>query len=213
MIATLALLMAAQTTSIYPTDDVWIYNFAPDQTSDPFLRCWGYEGKSVADPEVGDGAGSWSVMKFDLSKLPEGNPTSAELTLYFVPNPNIDEELGKKFPIEVRKVSSKFEEENFKLDDAINILPKGVKESLLASSPVVMYSNATGPTKITIKLMAEDGKFLSYLKEARASQTKELAFALTSGLTPSEAGESLIYKWYSTNSEQATKPTLSLKFD
>lgn len=212
MIAALALLAAAQTVSIHPTDDIWVYHFAADQTSDPFLRCWGSEGKAVGDEGIGD-AGSWSVMKFDVSKLPEGKLTSAELNLYFVPNPNIDEEMGKKFPLEIRQVTSKFEEENYKHDDSESIRPKTGKEFLLASGPIVMYDNASGPSKITIKLSAEDGKFLTYLKEARASQTKELAFAITSGLTPDEAGESLIYKWYSTNSEKGTKPTLTLNFE
>jgi hypothetical protein len=212
MITALALLAAAQTTSLHPTDDIWVYNFAADQASDPFNRCWGSEGKSVGDDNVGD-AGSWSVMKFDIGKLPEGKLTSAELSLYFVPNPSIDDDLGKKFPIEVRSVTSKFEEENFKFENASNIRPKTGKESLITTSPVTMYANASGPTKITIKLLTENGKFQSYLKEALSSQNKELAFAITSALTPEEAGESLIYKWYSTNSDEATKPTLTLTFE
>lgn len=212
MITALALLAAAQTINLHPTDDIWVYHFAADQASDPFLRCWGTDGKAIGDENAGD-AGSWSVMKFDISKLPAGKLTSAELNLYFVPNPNLDEELGKKYPLQIRSVTSKFEEENFKMENAASILPKAGKESLIATAPVVMYSNATGPTKITIKLGAEESKFMAYLQDARKSSTKELAFSISSALTPDEAGESLIYKWYSTNSEEATKPTLTLNFE
>ena len=212
MISALVLLAAAQTVSLHPTDDIWVYHFAADQTSDPYLRCWGADGMSAADPNVGD-AGSWSVMKFDLSKLPSGKLTSAELNLHFVPNPNIDEELGKKFPIEVRSVTTKFEEENYANDQGESIRPKAGKETLLASAPVIMYSNAEGSAKITIKFSVADGNFMTALKAAQNSTSKELAFALTSALTPDEAGESMIYKFFSTNSEEKTKPTLSLKFE
>lgn len=210
MITALTLLAAAQTITLNPTDDVWVYKFAADQTSDPFLRCWGTDSKSVADPDAGE-AGSWSVMKFDISKLPTTKLTSATLDLYFVPNPNIDEALGKKYPIEVRTVSSKFEEENFSLDQAASIKP--TLDSLIATNPVTLYSNAEGPSKVTINLLAKQGSFEKILAEAQKSQSKELAFALTSALTPDEAGESLIYKFYSTNSEKSTRPTLTLNFE
>ncbi|MFM9874316.1 MAG: DNRLRE domain-containing protein [Fimbriimonadaceae bacterium] len=212
MITALALFAAAQTVNLHPTDDIWVYGFAADQASDPFLRCWGSDGKAVGDENIGD-AGSWSVMKFDISKLPASKLTSAELTLYFVPNPNIDEELGKKFPIQIRSVTPNFSENSFKFENASTIRPKSGKESIIATSPVAMYANASGPTKITIKLGSEDSKFMAALQDARKTSNKELAFALTSALTPDEAGESLIYKCYSTNSEEATKPTLTLNFE
>jgi hypothetical protein len=205
--ATLAL---AATITLNPSDDVWVYKFAADQTSDPYLRCWGSDGKSVADPGAGE-AGSWSVMKFDVSKVNFTKLTGAELDLYFVPNPNIDEETGKKYPIEVRLITPKFEEENFELAKAEAIRPSNDQTKLLAKAPVVMYANTEGPAKITVKFTAES--FSKALTEAKKSETKELAFAITTALTPTEAGESLIYKFYSTNSAAATKPTLKLFLD
>lgn len=212
MIAALALLAAAQTVSLVPTDDVWVYHFAADQTSDPFLRCWGSEGLSSAEPNIGD-AGSWSVMKFDISKIPAGKLAHATLTLYFVPNPNIDAETGKKYPIEVRASSTDFEEENYSNDNSAKIRPKADKAFLLATKPIEFYANASDPVKVDIDLGGEDGKFMAALQDARKSAKHELGLALTSALTPDAAGESMIYKFYSRNSEKATRPILTLEFE
>ncbi|MBL8068346.1 MAG: hypothetical protein JNM28_07835 [Armatimonadetes bacterium] len=212
MTAALALLFAAQTATLAPTDDVWVYHFAPDQTSDPFLRCWGAEGLSSADPNIGD-AGSWSAMKFDVSKLPSGKLLGTTLTLYFVPNPNIDPEIGKKYPLEVRSTSAEFEEENFSFEGAEKIRPKADKAFLLATKPIEFYANATEPVKVEIDLGGSEGKFMAALQQARKSPKHELGLAFTTALTPDEAGESMIYKFYSRNSEKATQPVLTLKFE
>src|SRR3954469_4487441 len=101
MLAALALSLAATTLSLNPTDDVWVYPHASDQ-KDVYLRVWGAEGrdspKKVA--EVQDFSPSY--LRFDVSKVPAGKVTSAQLILTHVANPGYAQDYAKDNPLRAR---------------------------------------------------------------------------------------------------------------
>lgn len=57
-----ALSQAQSTYQAGPTDDVWVYSFAGDQTTDGFLRAWG-NGVTSVGPNPPDSAFSYSYLK------------------------------------------------------------------------------------------------------------------------------------------------------
>jgi hypothetical protein len=100
-----------------PTDDVWVYHFAQDQTSDPYLRCWGADGASVG-PRGGQLTFSYSLLKFDVPKeLATADVTGAKLTVWHVAEAGFDETTAKASPLEARAVDGSFEEENWTFEE------------------------------------------------------------------------------------------------
>ncbi len=211
MILSLALFAASTKLALHPIDDVWVYPHAADQR-EPYLRFWGSGGDSV--PLDGSETSiSWSVLKFDLSKIPAGKLEKATLTVWLIPGTILKQGDVDESPIEVRAVSSKFEEESFTFHEAPLVLPSPEAPDLFGTGSPVIYDNAEKPAKTEINLLAKESTFAKYLEIARTSRQKELGLALTSKLDPSTGGQGLIYKIFSTNAEdKALRPQLELSF-
>ena len=206
MLSLLASIVLDQTLTIEPSDDVWVYVHAQDQSSDPYLRAWGTEGDSV-----GPGA-SFSVLKFDLSTLPEGQIISAKLVLTSPGEIGYIKEDSEKSPIQVRIAPSKFEEENFSFATADSVRPASGEGSIFGSTAVTPSADQKD-FKVEINLMPKSSKFLTSVSEVTKTPNKLIGLALTSVLDPAQAGEGGIYKFYSRNNSDETKrPKLVFQF-
>ncbi|MDK3157654.1 hypothetical protein QPK87_13860 [Kamptonema cortianum] len=208
MISTLALIYLAKSVELTPIDDVWVYPHSSDQVGDHYLRCWGSGGQSVADVSRGAASVSWSCLKFDLSGI-EGSIKSAKLVLW-LPHPRgFTPDQAKEAPIEVRLVSSKFEEETFTFDDAKDVMPGRDVASILGMlSPDLPDDEKSLSISIPLN---KDGA-MKRLNEL-AKGDKVFAVALTSKIDPETAGEGGIYKFFSRNGPAPTRPKLILEID
>lgn len=209
MIAALAL---ATETSLIPTDDVWVYMHAPDQTSDVFLRAWGSEDGSFGADEFGT-VGSWSVIKFDVSTVPTGKTLKSASLMLWVPEGDlgISTEESKAQPLEVRRVGSDWEEENYTFSKAKTVVPGAKKEDVFGT--VAVEDPGSGEAfAITIDLTKEGSTFAEHLKAALSTQKKDLGLALTTKLAPGMMGDGGIYKVYSRSAERQYRPKLTLVF-
>ncbi|MBX3114048.1 MAG: hypothetical protein KF836_05725 [Fimbriimonadaceae bacterium] len=210
MLTSLAFLVAGSTLALTPTDDIWIYPHASDQT-DPYLRFWGSEGASLPDPNF-DFSGAWSCLKFDLSKAPSKELKSAKLTIWLIPGSTITQDVADKYPIEVRMGSTQFTEKTFDLGQTAKVTPPASELAIFGLSKVKLYDNNDKATKIEIDLMAGKSTFAKYFKDSTAVKDKQLGLALTSAIDPAEVGQSGIYKIYSRNADNEFKPKLDLTF-
>lgn len=211
MVLALTLLAASSKLALNPIDDVWVYPHATDQR-EPYLRFWGSNGESV--PLDGSETSiSWSVLKFDLAKLPGGKLEKATLTVWLIPGSTLSQADVDEHPIEVRAVSPGFEEESFAFGEAKLVLPSPESTDLFGKGSPQIFDNADKPQKAEINLLVKDSTFAKYLEKAGQTRQKELGLALTSTIDPSTAGEGLIYKIFSTNAEdKALRPRLDLTF-
>lgn len=203
----LLLAMAApQDVVLEPTDDVWVYQFAQDQTEDAYLRVWGGEEGAVG--KSADGF-SYSCLKFALPpSLPGQKLKSAKLVLLHGAEPNWDPENAKKNPVEVRALSSEWEEENWQFDMGAKVRPQAGDGAVLGTgfSP----PNGDQPFKVEVDLMGEKGGFLAVFEAAQGSSNRQLGLALTSKLQPD--GEGSTYRFYSRNNDAEKRPKLVLTF-
>ena len=214
MLAALCLVSAfASSVEVAPaSDDIWIYPHASDQVSDAFLRCWGSNGFAVSDPESSDAATSWSCLKFDLSTIKTtGEIKSAKLVLYMVAGIELTKEDTKKWPLQARAVTTRFEEETFTFDLAKTVMPKGDKESVFGEASPEPNSDEN-PTKVEIDLMKGPAKFGKWYEECLATPNKLVGLAITSTLDPQEAGDGQIYKFHSRNGDKKLVPTLVIEY-
>lgn len=188
-------------------DDIWVYPHSFDQ-ADASLRAWGSGGRSVPDGKEA-GSISWSCLKFDVSSLPEdAKISSAKLIIFFPAVPAFTNEQAKAAPLEVRSVSLDFEEETFKFGFAEKVFPKAGDEGLFGTGSPDLTDNADAPHRFEIDLMKGKADFAKALTEARKSQNKQVALALTSKIDPEEAGDGGVYKLFSRNAEKAVRPVL-----
>ena len=195
--------LLAALAALTPTDDVWVYHFAQDQTTDPYLRCWGADGASVG-PRGGQLTFSYSLLKFDVPKdLASADLTGAKLTVWHVADAGFDEATAKASPLEARAVDGAFEEENWTFEDFPKCFPVAGEKGLFGSGWTAPSVN-DAPFAIEIDLMSGGGDF----KTAVASGT--VTIALTSSIDPSGAGENNIYKMYSRSAKEEVRPVLTL---
>lgn len=212
MLTAVALLASAltsvQETTLEPSDDVWVYQFAEDQTQDPYLRIWSSDGQAVGDSFEGHLSFSYSGLKFDVSKV-EGTVKSAKLVLTHAEGASYSEADSKSNPIEVRTLPSDWNEANWQYEKATKIHPVKDPATIFGTG----FGDPAGGDKeftITIDLMAGPGNFGSALEAARTSTTKTLAVSLTSKLSPEGQGEGFVYKFFSRNNDPAKRPKLVL---
>ncbi len=211
MFASLALLSLA-TFTLEPSDDVWVYQHAQSQASDPFLRACGVDGRDLAIEGEDVTATSWSVLKFDLATAPKGTLKSAKLVLPAPGDLDLLKEETEKHPILVRPAPVAFEEETFQFGNAEKVFPDRKAEAVFGSAPAT--STLSGQDfKIEIDLFKGKGGFKAYYDKAQATPNKLLGLALTSVLNPETAGDGAIYKVYSRNAEPARRPKLILELE
>lgn len=198
--------------TLNPTDDIWVYQHAPDQTADEYIRCWAVSGKPF-DVTDGNVAGSWSCLKFDIRKLPANKKLlSAKLTLTASADANYIHEDTKKGPLQVRAVTNVFEEENFNFGMAAKVVPSSDKKDIFAVvSPEPPGNQEDFP--VEIDLLKDKSAFANYLAKQKAETRQELSLALTSLLDPSATEEGSIYKFYSRNADKKKQPVLMLEFE
>jgi hypothetical protein len=186
-----------------PTDDVWVYHFAQDQTSDPYLRCWGADGASVG-PRGVQLTFSYSLLKFDVPKeLATADVTGAKLTVWHVAEAGFDETTAKASPLEARAVDGSFEEENWTFEEFGRCFPVAGPKGLFGSGWTAPPVN-DAPFAIEIDLTTGEAD----IKKAVASGT--VTIALTSAIDPSGASENNIYKLYSRSAKEEVRPVLTL---
>lgn len=203
--------LASSTFTVEPTDDVWVYMHAAPQSSDPYLRAWGIDGRDLALEREDVTATSWSTLKFDLSKAPTGTLKFAKLVLTAPAELDLPKEETEKTPLNVRPAPVTFEEETFTFGDAEKVFPTRGPEAIFGkASPVPTLDGKD--FKIEIDLLQGKG-FKEYLAKSLATPNKLLGLALTSALDPAAAGDGAIYKVYSRNAEPEKRPKLTLEFE
>lgn len=202
----------AQSFSLSPTDDAWVYPHASEGAVDPFLRVWGSAGRAVA-PSAGDVENySYSYLKFAVDKLPADKELeSATLVLTPSGKPEMPEN-RKDFPLEVRPLVGDFKESDWAYDKINSIFPNATE----IFGKGVIESKGEGDQKtyeIRIDLTGEKSKFKDALK-ALVTSKSPLNLALASKVDPAEQGRAGVYKVYSNNNkDENLKPTLILRYN
>ncbi|MCW5937777.1 MAG: hypothetical protein KIT11_10790 [Fimbriimonadaceae bacterium] len=212
LLAFLVVTSAEKTVTLDPTDDIWVYQFAQDQTSDPYLRLWGAGDTAVSEITPGHLGFSYSGLKFSLPADADGTLKSAKLVLTHSGDPGFEEEAAKANPIEARAMSASFEEENWDYSMAAKVHPV-VEDSSVFGSGWAYAQSAETPFKIEIDLLKGPNDFRKLLDKAREDSGRAVVLALTTKLTPEQAGESSIYKVFSRSAEEDRRPKLVLTFE
>jgi hypothetical protein len=197
-------LLAPQTVELTPTDDVWVYPHAGDPQTDEFLRVWGTAGQAVSgDPAAAEEYG-YSYLRFDISKLPNKKPTSAELVLIHVPDPGWQPADSKSAPLEVRILNKDFTEKTWDYGKAKDIFPPSGKGAVVATTFADKVETGK-PVVFRVDLMKDADKF--------KLNGNTVTFALTSSIDPANIGNQAVYKFYSKDTAKAElRPKLILKF-
>ncbi len=213
-----ALLSAAiaisSTVELNPTDDIWAYPHAEDQMTDPYLRIWGQEGKSVWPAGEDGEAYGISLLKFDLSKIEVGKKLkSAKLILTHAEGIGITAEISKKMPLEVRWVDGSFKERGWEYSQITKLRPKDDAKSIIATGFLSGFT-ADQPHPMEVDMFAGPLNFADIYLEAAKAKPAELRFALTSTISPAELGRTAVYKFYTKDCENPKyKPVLRLEFE
>ena len=190
------------TVTLNPTDDVWVYPHSSDPANDPFFRIWGAEGNSVATSAGDSGQFSYGYLRFDISNLPKDKKLiGARLILTQVENPSYTPELSKQTPLEVRALTSEFDEKTWKYESSAKVSPVTGKDQYFGSGTL----NA-GSLTISIDLLKGKAIF------AEALKGPSLNLALVSALDPSQS-ERAMYKISTRDSkDEKIRPRLELDF-
>lgn len=204
MVASLVCL--ALTLELTPTDDIWVYSHASDQVNDPFLRVWGSNGEAVTG-SGGDSPASWSLLSFDLTKLPSGvKLTSAKLVLHQVPKPTFSYEDSVSTPVEVRPVKAGFKEKDWSIADADDYKPDAGDNAVYGSAAVKPGADDQ-PVKVEIDLLSGKRDLRAEIEKALAGD-KQLGLALASRIEIGTTRKT--YKFYSRAAEDKLRPRLVL---
>ncbi len=210
MVSALALALAVGATPVViePTDDVWVYQFAQDQTSDPYLRAWGADGRAVGEVGADHMGFSYSLLKFTVPKdLPEVG--KATLRLVHTAEPGFDAETAKANPVEARPATSGFDEANWEAVMAKTCHPVA-DDGTVFGTGWAYPGDAEKPFAVEVDLLAGPNDFRKALAAAAESPNRTLVLALTTRLSPEGAGESSIYKFYSRHNDPDLRPRLTI---
>lgn len=208
-----ALLMSAQSydVTLEPTDDVWIYQFAEDQSSDEFLRTWGSDEGAVGSSFEGHLSFSYSCLKFSLPmSLPGSKLKSAKLVLMHTPDPGWSAENGEKHPVEVRSVTTNWDEKSWTNEMSVKVHPSADAATIYGTA-WVKPPESSQAFKFEIELMKDKSGFSKAFDVAVADPNRTIGLALTSTLQPE--GENSVYKFYSRSNAEELRPKLVLTFD
>lgn len=196
--------------TLEPTDDVWVYQFAEDQTNDEFLRVWGSDGTAVGTSFEGHLSFSYSCLKFSLPKdLPGQTLATAKLVLTHTPEAGWTEKDSKANPVEARMLPTDWNESNWSYENAKKIHPTASASEIFGTGSAAPAPDDQ-PFVIEVNLMEKDGVFAKVFNEASNDPSRILAMALTSKLEAN--GENSVYKFYSKSNEAKLRPKLVLTF-
>ncbi len=205
MVTALLLASVVGTYSLAPTDDVWIYQHADDQTADPLLRVWGDGVSSVGDP--GESQFSISLVRFDIGavKEPTKDVKKATLVLWVDGETSMTEADSKASPLEVRLVDATFDEKKWSFEQYSKYMPVSGAESLIGKGSAKPGGDGK-PFKLEVDLLAGKADFRKSVEGKKA-----LAFALS---TKMAAGgpDGPYYRIHSRSSEEKYRPVLVLEF-
>lgn len=197
-------LLAPQTFTLMPTDDIWVYPHATDPAGDPFLRVWGVDGDAV--PSSAEDADSFSMgyLKFSLAAIPKGlELASAKLVVHQLPPAGYTLEDAKAAPLEARLLSPKFAEKGWSSEVLATVLPK--QDDLLGQASPDAIDGST--ITISIDLMNDPARLKKALEES------EIGIALTSTINAADLGRAAIYKIYSREEKDSNLvPKLVLEY-
>jgi hypothetical protein len=182
--------------------------------TDPFLRIWGQEGKSVWPAGEDGEAYGISLMKFDLSKIEAGKKLKgAILVLTHAEGIGITAEISKKMPLEIRWVEGAFKERGWEYSQISKLRPNDNAKAIIGTGFLSGFK-ADLPHPMEIDLFSGPLKFADIFSEAAKAKPAELRFALTSTINPGDLGRSAVYKFYSKDCENPKfKPVLKLEFE
>jgi len=206
-----ALVMSVQDTDVTlePSDDVWVYQFAEDQTSDEFLRAWGCDDGAVGKSFEGSLNFSFSCLKFKPPMpLPNTKLKSAKLVLTHVPDAGWAVDSIDKHPLEARSMTGTWDEQSWAYEKAAKVHPLPEANAVFGTG----WAKPSGdkPFKIEIDLMKGPGNFEKTFQDAINDPKAGLSIALTTTLLPD--GENSVYKLYSKSNEADLRPKLVLGF-
>ena len=189
-----------------PVADVWVYEHASDQDSYEYLYAWGSGTKSFEESYPPSSDYSYSYLSFDLSKLNAADVklTEAKLVLTAVASEVRTAELMKKFPLEARAVSPKFDEKTWSYGGKN---PAPGKALFGVGEPEGFKQD--GEYKIVIDLLKEPKAFTESFASALAGD-KKLGIALSTKMSPQDL-ENAYYKLYSKDGDKKLVPQLILK--
>lgn len=210
-----ALTQAQSTYQAGPTDDIWVYSFAGDQTTDGFLRAWG-DGATSIGPNPPDSSFSHSYLKWDLSAIPNGAYIVQEAKLLvtqqvtLTTQPGYSQAVGNANPLEARPVGDDFNEVDWIFGDPANPFPGDPRFGTgdLSNYIAAGTPNVTG-FEIPIDLLA-GGDFNTYFNAA-VNGGDGLALALTSQLNPAGPGGAT-YRLYSKDNPLQLGPSLLIRY-
>jgi hypothetical protein len=199
-----------------PTDDVWVYSFAGDQTTDGFLRAWG-NGVTSIGPNPPDSNFSYSYLKWDLAAIPNGAYIVQEAKLIVTQQvnattqPGYTQAIGNANPLEARPVGTNFDEVNWDFTDPANPVPGDPRFGIgdLSNYVAPGTPNVTG-FEIPIDLLAGGSNFNAYFNAA-VNSDDALALALTSKLLPTTQGGPT-YRLYSKDNPLQLGPSLFIRY-
>lgn len=216
MLATVIALLAwaPQTFSIVPKETIWVYANASTPADGTYLRAWGTDGKSCPGPGEDVGDFSFSYLKWELPTLPvDAKLTSAKLVVSNIPDPGFTVDSAKKSPLEARVLEGTFEAKSWVFDMASKVRPTSTKEGVYGTGyPTEIKSG--NPVEFSVDLLKGPADFSKALKQACASESHTLSFAITSSLDPSVDGRSYVYKLYGqADAKTELRPKLVLTYE
>lgn len=195
-------LAVAEPVTLVPTDDIWLYEHASDQSRDEYMRIWGAPSGPIGE-FLGDF--SFSCVKFTLPDgLDADKLVSAKFVVYSIPDVQWTAADSKTYPLQARRLTGDFTEAKWDYSDASTLVSKEGEAEVYGFGSGT--PTADKPFPIEIDLLKGKANFKEALKD------KTLRFALTSAMNPQDAAGS-VYKVFSRNaSDEALRPKLILSF-
>jgi hypothetical protein len=208
MTGAIVLLSLLGTYTLPATDDVWVYPHAYDQTGDPVLRVWGDGANSVGEMDASNFTFSYSVLRFDVSKVtePAEKLKKATLVLWHDETPRFTLEESKAAQLEARAVSGEFSEGKWTFEQFTKHMPVAGELALLGKAALNPTSDGK-PFKVEIDLLSGKGDF----RRAFAGK-KAVGIALTTKMAP-EGADGTLYEVLSKSAGKDLTPTLVLEYE
>jgi hypothetical protein len=117
----------AQTLSLRPTDDVWVYEHAVDPGGDPVSRVWGDGTRSFKETYPPGQQFSYTYLRFDLSSLTGRSYRVDSATLFITSRPaGYTRQQALENPLEARLLDKDFTEATWDYTDPSNPNPLGL---------------------------------------------------------------------------------------